>query len=67
MPHADCVAPASVAGRKFVVNYTVDTQGFVREVWILSEREAAKKPWPTTAAEARAWHFDQVSQTWTKP
>lgn len=59
--------PASVAGRKFVVNYTLDTEGFVRDVWILTEREAAKKPWPTTPAEARSWRFDTVSQVWIKP
>jgi hypothetical protein len=59
--------PASVAGTKFVVNYTVDTQGFVRDVWILTPNEAAKKPWPTTTAEAQAWRFDVVAQTWSKP
>lgn len=59
--------PASIAGAKLVVNYTLDTQGFVREVWILTPGEAAKKPWPSTAAEAQAWRFDAVAQRWTKP
>ena len=59
--------PASIAGAKLVVNYTLDTQGFVREVWILTDGEAAKKPWPSTAAEAQAWRFDTVAQSWTKP
>ena len=59
--------PASIAGAKLVVNYTLDTQGFVREVWILTPGEAAKKPWPSTAAEAQAWRFDAVAQAWTKP
>ncbi|MFO1335629.1 MAG: hypothetical protein U1E80_11195 [Piscinibacter sp.] len=59
--------PASIVGVKYTVNYTFDTQGFVREVWILTDGEAAKKPWPSTAAEARAWRFDAVAQRWTKP
>lgn len=59
--------PASLTGTKFVVNYTLDTQGFVHKVWILSATEAAKKPWPTTVAEAQAWRFDVVAQAWTKP
>ena len=59
--------PASVAGAKHVVNYTVDAQGYLRDVWILNDAEAARKPWPVTAAEAQAWRFDVVAQTWTKP
>ncbi len=59
--------PASVMGARYVVNYTLDTQGFVHKVWILTDTEAANKPWPTTFAEAQAWSFDVVSQTWTKP
>ncbi|MFT3664365.1 hypothetical protein [Piscinibacter sp.] len=59
--------PASLVGSKYLVHYTVDTQGFLRDVWILSAAEAAKKPWPTTAAEAQAWHFEPVAQVWVKP
>jgi hypothetical protein len=59
--------PASLPRQKLVVNYTLDGQGFVRDVWILTASEAAKKPWPTTPAEARAWRFDVVSQVWIKP
>ncbi len=59
--------PASVMGAKLVVNYTLDNQGYLRDVWILTPTEAAKKPWPATAAEAQAWRFDVVAQTWTKP
>ena len=25
------------------------------------------KLWPTTAADAAAWTFDPIAQTWTKP
>ncbi|MBX3604181.1 MAG: hypothetical protein KF788_02860 [Piscinibacter sp.] len=59
--------PASLAGQKFLVHYTVDPQGLLREVWILSEAEAAKKPWPTSAKEAGSWRFDAVAQAWSKP
>src|SRR5690242_14472171 len=59
--------PASLIGQKFVVNYTVDTQGLLRDVWILSDAEAARKPWPKTRDEAASWRFDAVSQTWLKP
>jgi len=59
--------PASLIGQTFVVHYTVDTQGLIKEVWILRPDEAARKPWPTTADEAKAWQFDAVTQTWSKP
>ena len=59
--------PATLAGQTFVVNYTVDTQGLLKEVWILRPEEAARKPWPASADEAKSWRFDPVAQTWTKP
>jgi len=59
--------PAELIGQKFIAHYTVDTQGFVKDVWILTDAEAARKPWPTTSLEAKAWQFDPVTQTWLKP
>jgi len=53
-------------GLKATVDYTTDVQGAVREVWILTPAEAAKT-WPTTPAQAAAWTFDAIAQTWTKP
>lgn len=53
-------------GLKATVDYTTDLQGSVREVWILTPAEAAKA-WPTTPAQAAAWSFDAIAQTWTKP
>ena len=58
---------ASLTGQKFLVHYTVDTQGLLKDVWILTDDEAAKKPWPATAAEAQGWLFDPVAQVWSKP
>jgi hypothetical protein len=57
----------ALLGAKLLVNYAVDTQGLVKEVWILTPEEAAKSPWPTTPAQAQAWSFDPVAQTWSKP
>lgn len=56
----------ALAGRKGIVNYTVDTYGLVNAVWLLTEEEA-KKTWPRTRAQAKAWTFNAGSQTWTKP
>ena len=58
---------ASLTGQKFLVHYTVDTQGLLKDVWILTADEAAKQPWPTTSAEAQSWVFDPVAQVWSKP
>jgi len=60
------ITSAQLNGLKATVDYTVDLQGAVREVWILTPAEAAKA-WPTTAAQAAAWSFDAIAQTWTKP
>jgi len=61
------VVPSAVHGGKFLVHYTIDPMGLVKDVWILTPDEAAKRPWPTTPAEAAAWGFDPVAQVWVKP
>jgi hypothetical protein len=53
--------------QRVVVNYTLDGMGLVRDVWILSEEEARRLPWPRTIEESRAWQFDPTLQRWTKP
>lgn len=55
----------SLVGAKAIVHYTLDPQGFVKDVWILREDEL-KKPWPRTSEEARTWRFEPISQTWTQ-
>ncbi|NRR29116.1 hypothetical protein HSX11_02860 [Oxalobacteraceae bacterium] len=35
--------PASLRGSGFVVNYTVDSMGYIDRIWILTEEEAAHK------------------------
>lgn len=57
----------SLIERKLVVNYKLDGQGQVHDVWILSEAEASRQPWPRTLAEAQSWAFDSTQQRWAKP
>ena len=61
------LVPSAVHGGKFLVHYTIDTYGLVKDVWILTPAEAARKPWPTKPEEASAWGFDPVAQVWVKP
>ncbi|CAN5329621.1 hypothetical protein BH11PSE9_BH11PSE9_13480 [soil metagenome] len=58
---------AGLSGSKLLVNYTVDTSGLVKDVWILRAEEAAVKPWPATLEQAQTWVFDPTAQTWSKP
>jgi hypothetical protein len=57
----------AAVNQRLLVHYTMDLNGNVLDVWILTPAEAARKPWPTTAAEAAAWSFNADQQTWSKP
>jgi len=57
----------TLVGQRLLVHYTIDSQGLLRDVWILTADEAAKRPWPETTAEALSWAFDPVAQVWVKP
>jgi len=61
------VVPGAVIGGRYLVHYTIDTLGLVKDVWILRPEEAAVRPWPTTLEQAQAWSFDPAAQTWTRP
>jgi len=52
---------------KMVVNYTYDTSGNLRDVWILTDEEIKVRPWPTNLEQAQTWSFDPMTQVWTKP
>jgi hypothetical protein len=54
-------------GQRQVVHYTLDGFGQLRDVWVLTAEEQARKPWPTTPQEAQSWRFDAATQTWTRP
>ena len=60
------VVPSALLGGRFLVHYTVDTSGLVKDVWILRPDEAANR-WPTTIEESEKWTFDPVAQVWVKP
>ncbi len=57
----------SLIEQKVLVNYTLDGMGLVRDVWLLTDEEARRLPWPRTAEEAQRWQFDPTLQRWTKP
>jgi hypothetical protein len=59
--------PASLAGQKLTVHYTVEPGGLLMDVWVLNPVERANKLWPRTPAEAAAWQFNPGNQTWSKP
>ena len=61
------VMSGALVDKKAVVHYTLDASGLVRDVWILRPEETRMRPWPTSLEQARAWSFDPVAQTWTKP
>ncbi len=55
----------ALVGQAVTVNYTIDPLGLVLDVWILTDAERARLPWPTTPEQAAAWRFDPVEQTWS--
>jgi hypothetical protein len=59
--------PSGLVGGPYLVHYTLDAGGLVKDVWILRPDEAAVQPWPSTLEQAQAWSFDPVGQVWTKP
>ena len=61
------VMSSAAVNQRLVVNYTLDLQGQLLEVWILNPTELARKPWPTTPQEAASWRFNADTQSWSKP
>ena len=61
------VLSGAVIGQRLLVHYTLDPNGQLLDVWVLNAAEAARRPWPTTPAQAAAWSFNPDSQTWTAP
>ena len=61
------VMSGAIVGQPYLVHYTLDDQGLVHLVWILSDAELANKPWPVTLQQQKTWVFDPVGQTWSKP
>ena len=61
------VVPSGLIGGRYLVNYTFDTSGLVKDVWILRPEEAAVRPWPATIKEQQTWVFDPINHVWIKP
>ena len=57
---------ASLTGQTLIVNYTIDSYGLVKDVWILDAAERANSPWPQTPQDAARWSFDFGAQTWSR-
>ena len=57
----------SLLEQRVLVNYRLDGLGQVRDVWLLTEEEARRQPWPRTLEESQRWQFDPTLQRWTKP
>ena len=53
--------------QKLLVHYTLDGMGQVKDVWLLTEQEAQRQPWPRTQEESQRWSFNPTLQRWTKP
>ncbi len=58
---------SALQGQRLLVNYTLDANGNLLEVWVLNSPEAERRPWPTTPQDAARWQFDWASQTWSTP
>ena len=61
------VMSGAALGQRLVVNYTLDPQGQMLDVWILNPAEATRSPWPRSPQEAAAWQFNWDQQTWSRP
>jgi len=61
------VMSGSLIGQRAVVNYVLESPGLVQDVWILTDAERKKQPWPTNAKDSKVWSFDPIAQIWTKP
>ena len=59
--------PGEMAGAKWLVHYTQEADGLVKEVWVLNAAERANKLWPSTREQSAQWRFDVATQTWSRP
>jgi len=57
----------SLVGLRLPVNYTVESTGLLMDVWVLTDLERARLPWPRTPEQAAAWRFDPAAQAWSLP
>jgi hypothetical protein len=56
---------SALIGQNLPIHYVLGPTGLVHDVWILTDAERAKQPWPKTTREAQTWVFDPIAQVWT--
>jgi hypothetical protein len=61
------VMSGAAIGQRLAVHYTLDLQGQLLNVWVLTPQELARQPWPSTLEEAQRWQFNADAQTWSRP
>lgn len=61
------VLSGRIQNQRLLVHYTLDINGHLLDVWVLTPAEAARQPWPTTPQEAATWSFNADQQAWSKP
>ncbi|MDP3223263.1 MAG: hypothetical protein Q8M96_09015 [Rubrivivax sp.] len=61
------VMSGAAVNQRMLVHYTLDLQGQLLNVWVLTPNEAARRPWPATPQEAATWSFNPDAQTWSRP
>jgi hypothetical protein len=57
----------TLVGQPVLVHYTLDPMGMLKDVWLLSEAERAKTPWPSNEKELQTWVFNPLTHSWAKP
>jgi hypothetical protein len=57
------VLSGGLVGERFLVHYTLEPQGLVHDVWILTPAEAARR-WPATPEQAQRWLYDPAARAW---
>ncbi len=61
------VLSGAAVNRRLLVHYTLDLQGQLLDVWVLTPAELARQPWPATPQEAARWAFNPDTQVWSRP
>jgi len=58
------VMSGTLGGQRFPANYTLESNGMLFEIWLLSKAESKVEPWPETPKQQAEWAFDYAAQKW---
>ena len=53
--------PGELIGQRLLVHYTQESDGLIKDVWVLNAAERANKVWPANRQQAAAWRFDMAT------